>query len=118
MRGAAETITARHAVAAIVAPPRCTAVARETAETDPTPRDHHLDCIAERGRICWQKASGCNKRSRVEAASGRFKQVIGDGWRSRADTWQDTEVAVCGARLSALRGNPTAYDQQPLPLRL
>jgi hypothetical protein len=31
----------------------------------------------------WQKVSGDNKRSRVEAAIGRYKQVIGDGLRSR-----------------------------------
>jgi hypothetical protein len=30
----------------------------------------------------------------VEAAIGRFKQVIGDGLRSQTDTRQDTEVAV------------------------
>ena len=88
------TVAARHADAAVIVPPRSTAVASETAATDPTPRDRHLACIAERGRIGWQKASGYNKRSRVEAAIGRFKQVIGDGLRSQTDTRQDTEVAV------------------------
>jgi hypothetical protein len=88
------TVTARHADAAVIVPPRATAVASETAETDPTPRDRHLDCIAERGRLGWQKACGYNKRSRVEAAIGRFKRVIGDGLRSQTDARQDTEVAV------------------------
>ena len=87
-------IAARHADAAVIVPPRSTAVASETAVTDPTQRDRHLGCIAERGRIGWQKASGYNKRSRVEAAIGRFKPVIGDGLRSQTDTRQDTEVAV------------------------
>jgi hypothetical protein len=32
-----------------------------------------------------QKASGYNKRSRVEPTIGRYKQVIGDGLRSRLD---------------------------------
>jgi hypothetical protein len=41
----------------------------------------------------WQKASGCNKR-RVEAAIGRYKQVIGDGLRSRKDGRRSTEVGV------------------------
>ena len=75
-------------------PSRSTAVASETSKTDPTPRDRHLTCIAERGRIGWQKASGYNKRSRVEATIGRFKQVIGNGLRSQTDTRQNTEVAV------------------------
>jgi hypothetical protein len=31
------------------------------------------------------KASGYNKRAKVEASIGRWKQVIGDGLRSRID---------------------------------
>jgi hypothetical protein len=42
----------------------------------------------------WQKASGCKKRSRVEAAIGRYKQVIGDGLRSRKDGRRSTEIGV------------------------
>jgi hypothetical protein len=42
----------------------------------------------------WQKVSGYNKRSRVEAAIGRYKQVIGDGLRFRKDGRRTTEVAV------------------------
>ena len=38
--------------------------------------------------------SGYNKRSRVEAAIGRYKQVIGDGLRSRKDHRRTTEVGV------------------------
>ena len=87
-------VATRHADTAVIVPPRAPAVASETAETDPTPRDRHLDCIAERGRIGSEKASGYNKRSRVESAIGQFKQVIGDGLRSQTDTQQDTEVAV------------------------
>ena len=63
----------------IIVPPRSTAVPSEAAETEPTQRDRHLERIAEKGRMGWQKASGYNKRSRVEAAIGRYKQVIGDG---------------------------------------
>ena len=64
-------IAERHPEAAIIVPPRSTAVPSETAETAPTQRDRHLQFIA--------------KRARVEAAIGRFKQVIGDGLRSRTD---------------------------------
>jgi Transposase DDE domain len=87
-------VAAHHAGAAVIVPPRSTAVASETSKTDPTPRDRHLTCIAERGCIGWQKASGYNKRSRVEATIGRFKQVIGNGLLSQTDTRQNTEVAV------------------------
>ena len=62
--------------------------------TAPTQRDRHLHSIAEHGRAAWQKASGYTKRSRVEAAIGRFKQVIGDGLRSHTEKRRATEVDV------------------------
>jgi Transposase DDE domain len=66
-------ITERDPDAAVIVPPRATAVPSEVAETEPTQRDRHLRCIAERGRIGWQKTSGYNNRSRVETAIGRYK---------------------------------------------
>ncbi len=60
-------VAQRHPTAAVVVPPRATAVPSDTAETAPTQRDGHLQVIAEHGRMAWQKASGYNKRSRVEA---------------------------------------------------
>ncbi len=59
-------VTARHPDAAVVVPPRATAVPSEAAETAPTQRDYHLQCIAERGRMGWQKTSGYNDRALVE----------------------------------------------------
>ena len=41
-----------------------------------------------------QKASGYTTRARVEATIGRFKQVIGDGLRSRTDERRMTEIDV------------------------
>ena len=84
----------RHPEAAIIVLPRFTAVPSEVAETAPTQRDRHLQGIAEHGRAAWQQASGDTKRARVEAAIGRFKQVIGNGLRSRTDERRMTEVAV------------------------
>src|SRR3712207_2948391 len=51
-------VAARHPEAAVVVPPRANAVPSEAAETAPTRRDAHLRCIAERGRMGWQRASG------------------------------------------------------------
>ena len=73
---------------------RATAMLSKTAETAPTQRDRHLQCIAEKGRIGWQKVSGYTKHSPVEAAIGRYKQVIGDGLRFRKDGRRTTEVGV------------------------
>jgi hypothetical protein len=90
--------------AAVIVPPRATAVLSDTAETNPTQRDCHLQCIAEKGRIGWQKASGYNTRSRVENAIGRYKQVIGDGLRCRKDERRVTEVAVAVHVLNRMLG--------------
>ena len=87
-------VAARHPDADVVVPPRATAVPGPTAETAPTPRDHHLQLIAEKGRMGWQKASGYNARARAEAVISRYKCVIGDGLHSRTDRRRVTEVNV------------------------
>ncbi len=92
--GVYSDVAARHPEAAVIVPPRSTAVPSEMAETAPTQRDQHLQAIAEMGRMGWQKASGYNIRARVEATMGRFKQVIGDGLRCRTDQRRATEVDV------------------------
>ena len=88
------SVAERHAEAAVVVPPRATAVPSDTAETAPTQRDCHLEIIAKRGRAAWQKVSGYTTRARAEAAIGRFKQVIGDGLRCRTDGRRAIEVDV------------------------
>ena len=50
----------RHPDAAVIVPPRSSAVPSATAQTVPTKRDRHLQLIAERGRLGWQRASGYN----------------------------------------------------------
>jgi hypothetical protein len=56
--------------ATVIVPPLSTAVPSVTAETEPTQRDRHLQRIAEKGRMGWQKASGYNTRSRSQPPSG------------------------------------------------
>ena len=87
-------VVARHPAAAVIVPPRSNAVPSATAETAPTQRDRHLQLIADKGRMGWQRASGYNIRARAEATMGRFKGVIGDGLRSRTDQRRATEVEV------------------------
>ena len=45
---------------------------------------------------------GYNVRSRVETAVERYKQVIGDGLRSRKDERRATEVAVAVLALNRM----------------
>jgi len=100
--GVAAAVAGRHPEAAVIVPPRSTAVPSETAKTAPTQRDRHLQCIAEHGRAAWQKASGYTTRARVEATIGRFKQVIGDGLRSRTDQRRVIEVEVAAHALNRM----------------
>jgi hypothetical protein len=59
------TVAERHPEAAIIIPPRSTAVLDETARTR---RNGHLAAIAKHGRMNWQRSSGYNRRSLAETA--------------------------------------------------
>src|SRR3954449_4501000 len=87
-------VAERHPEAEVIVPPRSTAVPSESAETAPTRRDRHLQLIAEKGRMAWQKASGYTKRAQAEAAIARWKQVIGDRLRAHTEERRATEVDV------------------------
>jgi hypothetical protein len=95
-------VAARHPDAAVVVPPRSSAVPSEGAEATPTQRDRHLALIAERGRLGWQTASGYNRRALAEAAVSRYKRVIGDALRSRTDRRQATEAAIAVRALNRM----------------
>ena len=92
----------RHPEAAVIVPPRTDAVPSGTGETAPTQRDRHLRCIAEQGRMGWQKASGYDRRALAEAAVSRYKRVIGDALRSRTDRRRATEVAIAVQALNRM----------------
>ena len=83
-------VSVRHPDATVIVPPRSNAVPSPTAETEPTPRDRHLQVIAEHGRMGWQKASGYNWRALVEADVGR---------------WNGSSVTRCARK-------PTSVKQQ------
>ena len=104
-------VAKRHPEAAVVVPPRATAVPGDTADSAPTQRDRHLQHIAEHGRMAWQKAFGYTARARAEAAIGRFKQGIGDGRRRSRfrvrSTW-NTGGGCARARMSAGRPRCTS----------
>ena len=95
-------VAARHPEADVVVPPRSGAVLSDAHTAAPTRRDRHIEAIAERGRMGWQKASGYNRRALVEADIARFKRVIGDGLRSRTDGRRATEVAIAVGALNRM----------------
>lgn len=95
-------VAERHPDASVIIPPRSSAVLSETAETAPTQRDRHLQLIAERGRMGWQKAAGYNWRALIEADISRYKRVISGALRSRADRRRATEMAVAVSVLNRM----------------
>jgi Transposase DDE domain len=95
-------VAARHPDAAVIVPPRSSAVPSDMAEAAPTQRDQHLRVIAERGHMGWQRASGYNWRALVESDVARWKRVIGDGLRSQTDGRQATEVAIAADVLNRM----------------
>jgi Transposase DDE domain len=97
-----EAVATRHPEAAVIVPPSSTAVLSASAEIAPTQRDLHLRTIAERGRMGWQKSSGYNLRSKVEASIGRYKRVIDDALRSRIDQTEASKVAIAAAALNRI----------------
>src|SRR4051795_2159978 len=107
--GVYASVGERHPEAAVIVPPRATAVPSRTAASEPTQRDRHLQLIAERGRRAWQKASGYTKRARAETAISRFKRVIGDELRSHTDERRATEMDVAVHVLNRMLelGRPT-----------
>ena len=87
------TVAAHSPDAAVIIPPRATAVPSVTAASAPTQRDWHLHLINERGRLGWQRAVHYGRRSLGEVAMLRYKQVIGRSLRARTLSAQKVEAA-------------------------
>ena len=89
-----QTILDRHPDAMVVIPPRSNAVLSDTAETEPTQRDRHIEMLARKGRMGWQKVVDYGKRSLVETAFYRYKILIGRRLRARTLSAQKVEVRI------------------------
>jgi hypothetical protein len=88
--------------AAVVVPPRASAVPGPTADTAPTQRDRHIGMIRDKGRMGWQKAVGYGRRSLGETAMFRYKTIIGRGLRARTLPAQKTEARVACSVLNRM----------------
>jgi hypothetical protein len=88
------TIAERDPAAAVIIPPRSTAVPSNTSETAPTQRDRHLQMIQARGRLGWQKAVNYGRRSLGEVAMMRSKTLIGRRLHARTLPMQKAEAAA------------------------
>jgi hypothetical protein len=86
-----DAVAERHPGAAIIIPPRVTAV---TSGTTATQRDLHIATIAKHGRMDWQRRSGYNRRSLIETAMFRYKTIIGRRLHARTLPNQRTEAKL------------------------
>jgi hypothetical protein len=89
--GTYSAVAERHPAAAVVIPPRATAIPSEATTTQ---RDRHLATIAEHGRMAWQRSSGYSRRSLVETAIYRYKTIIGRRLHARILRNQRTEAKI------------------------
>ena len=86
-----DAVAKRHPEAAMIIPPRATAVQNESTTTQ---RDRHIAEIEEHGRMGWQRRSGYNRRSLVQIAMYRYKTVVGRRLRARTLPNQRTEAKI------------------------
>ena len=124
--GVYTTLDERHPAATVVVPPRADAVLSATADTEPTQRDGHIQAIAGKGRMAWQRDSGYNERAGVEGQFARWKQVIGDGLRFHSDEARvtgspsrprsSTECSTLDARTPSASPDQQRGMGVPLPL--
>jgi hypothetical protein len=90
-----DQVARRDPEAAVIIPPRATAIPSGTTTTQ---RDRHLETIAKRGRMGWQRSSGYNRRSLVETAVYRYKAIIGRRLHARTLPNQRAETKIgCNA---------------------
>src|SRR5919107_5198960 len=82
--------------AAVLIPPRATAVPSAAAGTAPSQRDRHVELIRDEGRMGWQKAVDYGRRSLGETAISPYKALIRPILRARTLPAQKTEArAAC-----------------------
>ena len=86
-----DAVAKRHPEAAMIIPPRATAVQNESTTTQ---RDRHIAEIEKHGRMNWQRRSGYNRRSLVETAMYRYKTGVGRRLHARTLPNQRTEAKI------------------------
>jgi hypothetical protein len=102
-----DAVADRHPGAAVIIPPRATAVPNEITTTQ---RDRHIATIQKHGRMGWQRRYGYNRRSLVETAIYRYKTIINRRLRARTLPTQRTEARIgCNLlNLMTYLGMPTS----------
>ncbi len=86
----------------VVMPPRASAVPSTADPAQHTPRDRHIQLMAEKGRMEWQRRTGYGRRALAETAMGRYKHLIGPKLRARTLHGQQGEAALAVSVLNRM----------------
>lgn len=78
----------------VIIPPRACAVPSTADPAQHTARDRHIQLMAERGRMEWQRRTGYGRRALAETAMSRWKHLIGHKLRARTLSGQQAEAAL------------------------
>jgi transposase len=106
-------VAERHPEAAVVIPPRRTAVPGGATATQ---RDRNLATIAKHGRMSWQRSSGYNRRSLAETGVYRYTTIIGR--RLHADSAESANRSEDRMQHSEPNGRTRFADLRPYRLML
>ncbi len=101
---AAAAARQRHPPPDVVVPPRAPAVPSSDGSDGnaQSPRDRHIQLMAERGRMGWQRETGYGRRNQAETTMFRYKHLIGPKLRARSLPAQRGEVAIAVAVLNKM----------------
>ncbi len=86
----------------VIIPPRSSAVPDAPASDAQSQRDRHIQFMAEKGRMAWQKATDYGRRRLIETAIGRYKSLISPKLRARPLPNQQGEIAVAVEALNRM----------------
>jgi len=94
----------RHPAPDVGVPPRASAVPSSVQGDSGAQslHDRHLQLMAERGRMDWQKVTGYGRRNHAERAMARYKHLIGPKLRARSLLGQQGEVPIAVAVLNTM----------------
>jgi hypothetical protein len=95
----AMAVLAKQPSAQVVIPPHKGAVLSAAGTTW---RDPHIETIAQKGRVAWQRMTGYNVRSYVELAIQRYKRIFGNTMKARALARQKTEEWISASALNRM----------------
>ena len=96
----------------VVIPPRASAVLSTADPDKQSPRDRHIQLIAEHGRMAWQRITSYGRRNAAETTMARYKRLVGPRLRARIAATQAGEVALAVQVL-----NRMIHEAKPVTMR-